>query len=113
MIEEKIQFASGRATILRASNAVLNSVATVLDQYPNIQIRIEGHTDSDGSDSFNMTLSEDRANAVREYLVSQGVASDRLVSKGYGETRPIDTNRTSSGKSNNRRVEFRIIEGME
>ena len=81
--------------------------------YPAIRVKIEGHTDSDGSDSSNLRLSQARAEAVREYLISRGsVASVRLGAEGFGETIPIDTNRTAAGKANNRRVEFRITEGM-
>lgn len=107
-IDQKIQFTSGKSRILSVSFPILDSVTTVMKDYPDLDVQVEGHTDSDGSDSYNLRLSQSRADAVREYLISQGVDAARLSSVGYGETRPIDTNRTTSGKANNRRVEFRI-----
>lgn len=112
-IDDKILFASGKSRILPVSYGILDSVAQVMRDYPAIRVKIEGHTDSDGSDSSNLRLSQARAEAVREYLISRGsVASVRLGAEGFGETMPIDTNRTAAGKANNRRVEFRITEGM-
>ena len=112
VIEEKIQFTSGRSTILRASYDVLDSVSTVLTQYPKIQIRIEGHTDSDGGEAMNQKLSDRRANAVRDYLVKAGINAVRMEAVGFGELRPMATNRTSTGKAKNRRVEFHIVHGL-
>ncbi len=112
-IDDKILFASGKSRILPVSYGILDSVAQVMRDYPNLRVKIEGHTDSDGSESNNLRLSEDRAEAVREYLVSRGgVEGSRMTYEGFGETLPIDTNRTRSGKANNRRVEFRIVDGM-
>ena len=70
---------------------------------------IEGHTDSDGSNELNQTLSENRAAAVKNYLIENGINASRLNSTGYGETKPIDTNKTAKGKANNRRVEVLLI----
>jgi outer membrane protein OmpA-like peptidoglycan-associated protein len=72
-------------------------------------LELAGHTDSDGDDSSNLTLSQKRADAVLNYLLSKGVDADRLTAVGYGETRPIDTNDTDAGKQNNRRTEFQIL----
>lgn len=108
-IDQKIQFASGKSRILSVSFPILDSVAQVMSDYPDLRIEVEGHTDSDGSESYNLRLSQARADAVREYLSGKGISESRLQSVGYGETRPIDTNRTSTGKANNRRVEFRIL----
>lgn len=108
-IKERIQFATGKATLLPASTPVLNDVAQVMKDAPNLHIRVEGHTDADGEEPFNLKLSQERAAAVKTYLESQGIASARLEAIGYGETSPIDTNRTSAGKANNRRVEFHIV----
>jgi outer membrane protein OmpA-like peptidoglycan-associated protein len=113
VIEEKILFESGRDTILAVSHGILNSVYQVLVDYPDITIRIEGHTDSDGPDDMNLQLSKARADAVFEYLLSKGIDARRMETQGFGETRPIDTNRTPAGKANNRRVEFHITSGME
>jgi outer membrane protein OmpA-like peptidoglycan-associated protein len=111
VIGEKVLFATGRSTIKTVSHTILNAVVAVLADYPEIHVRVEGHTDAQGSASANQRLSERRALAVREYLVSQGVADGRLKSKGLGENTPIDTNRTRSGRANNRRVEFHITKG--
>jgi len=75
-------------------------------------VEVQGHTDSDGSASYNRKLSDSRANSVRKYLVDAGIDGERLQAKGYGEDTPIDTNATSEGKERNRRVEFKIIGGM-
>lgn len=107
--EETIKFASGSARLL-ADNPVLEDVLKVLKDADWLRVRIEGHTDSEGSDSFNMQLSKDRAQAVRDFLTQRGIAADRLETAGYGETRPLDTNRTASGRARNRRVEFHIVE---
>lgn len=109
-IHEVVQFASGSAQLLEASYPLLNDVAQVLVDAPHMRVRVEGHTDNQGSDSFNQTLSEKRAASVRDYLVSRGVDGTRLESAGFGETRPIDTNRTPEGRTVNRRVEFHILE---
>jgi OOP family OmpA-OmpF porin len=75
-----------------------------------MKVRIAGHTDNIGSEEYNQRLSEARAKAVYEYLISRGISADRLSYIGYGESRPIDTNETSEGRQNNRRVELEIIE---
>ncbi len=110
VINEKILFDTGRSSIKRVSHGILNAVVAVLADYPKIQVRIEGHTDSQGGASTNQRLSERRASSVRKYLISQGVEEGRLTAKGFGEDKPIDTNRTRSGRANNRRVEFHITD---
>ena len=109
-ITEKVLFETAKAKIKPVSYGILDSVVQVLKDYPAIKIRVEGHTDSDGSDSYNLSLSKQRAASVHDYIVSKGIDGSRLTSEGYGETQPIDTNRTSAGKANNRRVEFVITE---
>jgi outer membrane protein OmpA-like peptidoglycan-associated protein len=113
VISEKIQFRSGRATILSASHDVLSAVSTVLEQFPELQIRIEGHTDSDGGEASNQKLSERRAGSVRSHLIKLGVNAVRMEAVGFGELRPMASNRTSSGKAINRRVEFHIVHGLD
>ena len=107
-IKQKVYFASGKASIKPRSYALLNEVAEVLKANPSMYILVEGHTDSKGSDSYNMRLSQKRANAVREYLVAYGVEPERLEAMGFGEVRPIDDNSTRDGRERNRRVEFTI-----
>ncbi len=107
-IKEAIQFDVNKTTIKPESYTILNDVYRVLVDSPATSIQIEGHTDSDGSDSFNLTLSQGRAKSCMEYLVKKGIDASRMTSDGFGETKPIDTNRTPEGKANNRRVEFLI-----
>lgn len=105
-INQKIFFEFDRAVIRPVSFPILDTVAQVLRDYPDINVEIQGHTDSQGNDDYNMRLSQSRAESVREYLINKGIDSRRLTARGYGETRPIDSNRTSAGRANNRRVEF-------
>jgi OmpA-OmpF porin, OOP family len=108
-IEGTVQFQSGSATLLPQSYDVLNNVAKVLQDASYLKLRIEGHTDGEAAADFNLELSRERAVAVMKYLVAQGVADYRLEALGFGETRPIDTNRTVAGRARNRRVEFHIV----
>jgi len=104
-----ILFNSGKATFQQQTFPVLQSIVAILKEYPSSKFSIEGHTDSDGKDAMNQKLSEDRAAAVKNYLVENGIASDRLSSTGYGESKPIDSNKTKKGKANNRRVEVKLV----
>jgi outer membrane protein OmpA-like peptidoglycan-associated protein len=111
-ILEKINFETGKARILPNSYGILDSVAQVLRDYPNIKVRVEGHTDSQGSDAINLKLSQARSESVRAYLINKGVDPGRLEAQGLGETKPLDTNNTNAGRAVNRRVEFTILSGM-
>ncbi len=109
-ILEQVRFANDRDTILADSFEVLAQVAKVLVENPWVmKVRVEGHTDSKGSTKHNRDLSERRARAVRERLAQSGVAPERLESKGYGPSQPVDTNATEVGRARNRRVEFVIL----
>ncbi|HZN02004.1 MAG TPA: OmpA family protein, partial [Candidatus Polarisedimenticolia bacterium] len=103
-------FETGKSTLLPNVRENLARVAGILLGHPGLEIEVEGHTDSVGSDAMNQTLSENRAEAVRQYLLSQGVSKDTIVSRGFGETRPLATNDTSDGKAQNRRVEI-VVSG--
>jgi outer membrane protein OmpA-like peptidoglycan-associated protein len=81
----------------------------VLEANPTMVIEIHGHTDSIGSDAYNQTLSEKRAQSAKDYFVSKGISADRLATKGMGEQDPIATNETPEGRAENRRVEFNVI----
>jgi OmpA-OmpF porin, OOP family len=107
-IKQTIFFETGRATIKPVSHGLLDEVARALQDNPTIRVRIEGHTDSQGKDRYNLKLSSARAKSVRRYLMGRGVAGRRMVSRGYGEKRPIADNRTAEGRAENRRVEFVI-----
>jgi outer membrane protein OmpA-like peptidoglycan-associated protein len=105
-LKEKLYFAWDRATLEDASLPVLDEVVQALKDNQGFRVQVEGHTSSEGGDDHNQTLSEQRADAVLDYLVSHGIAKDRLVSKGFASSVPIDTNTTPAGRENNRRVEF-------
>lgn len=104
-----ILFNSGKATLRAESSGVLADILGILQEYPNARFTVEGHTDSIGSETLNQRLSEERANAVRDFLVEQGVSPDRLVAIGYGESKPIATNMYKDGRAQNRRVEINLI----
>nr|WP_294775203.1 OmpA family protein [uncultured Flavobacterium sp.] len=104
-----ILFDSGKASFQQQTYPVLQAIVAILKEYPNSNFSIEGHTDSDGKDATNQTLSENRAAAVKNYLIENGIAASRLSSAGYGESKPIDTNKTKAGKANNRRVEVKLV----
>ncbi len=106
-IKEAIHFEFNKAVIQPRSYPLLDQVARVLQEHPNLtSVSIEGHTDDKGPDAYNLNLSQRRAEAVREYLASKGVARERLEARGFGESRPVQSNATPEGRAANRRVEF-------
>ncbi len=105
-----INFKSGSAELISSSFAALDYIVGFLSQYPHLRYEIQGHTDSQGSDDFNLVLSAARAGTVRNYLLSKGVPEASLIAIGYGETVPIADNTTAKGRALNRRVQFRIVE---
>ena len=104
-----ILFDTGKTSIKFLSEEVLGNIAGILKEYPNSRFNVEGHTDSVGSEKLNQTLSEGRAQAVVDWLVKNGIASSRLVSTGFGESKPLMTNKTRNGRERNRRVEINLI----
>ena len=104
-----ILFDSGKSSFQKKTYPVLEAITSILKEYPYSNFSVEGHTDSDGTDVSNQTLSEERAAAVKDYLVAQGIDSSRLSSKGFGESMPIDSNKTKAGKANNRRTEVKLV----
>lgn len=105
---ESLSFASGTADISEGT-AALDDVAKVLNDAPRLRLRIQGHTDSEGDDDANLALSKRRAGAVRVHLIRLGVDGGRIEADGFGEQRPVDTNRTPEGRARNRRVEFVLV----
>lgn len=105
---EKILFAFSKSDLSDSAKMNLNNLATVLKNSPNTNIEIQGHTDSRGTDEYNMGLSLRRANAVRDYLASQAIDGTRMTVRGFGESAPAYSNDTQEGMAQNRRVEFLI-----
>ena len=104
-----IQFETGKTTIKKTSNPILDQVAKIMKENPTYKLAIAGHTDNVGNADKNLELSKGRAAAVKQYLVSKGVSADRMTSEGYGDTQPVADNTTTEGKAKNRRVEFKVV----
>ncbi len=103
-----IQFETGKAAIKPVSFPILNSIVKVMTENPSYKLNIGGHTDDVGEDAMNMTLSKDRATSVANYLIAHGVDPLRVTSEGFGETMPVDTNKSAKGRTRNRRVELSV-----
>ncbi|MCX8079813.1 MAG: OmpA family protein [Bacteroidia bacterium] len=110
IVLKNIFFDFDKATLRPESMNELDRLVKLLNDNPTLKIELSSHTDSKGSDEYNMKLSENRSKSVVDYLISKGISASRLVAKGYGETKPIDTNDTEEGRQNNRRTEFKILE---
>jgi OmpA-OmpF porin, OOP family len=108
-LTEDIHFEFDKAVIQPVSYPILKELAQVLKEYPDLRIRVEGNTDSVGSDEYNQKLSDRRAKAVRDFLIGVGIAGERMQSIGRGETNPIASNDTSAGRAMNRRTEFIVL----
>lgn len=108
-IIESVYFKLDRGIIEERSFALLDNVAAVIANHPDLTIQVEGHTDDQGNDAYNLDLSQRRAQAVVDYLIKKGVAAPRLRSRGFGETKPIADNQSRDGRAQNRRVVFTII----
>jgi OOP family OmpA-OmpF porin len=101
-----INFEFNKAVLLPSSYPTLKDLAKIMEEYPDYTLSIAGHTDSKGDDNYNLRLSDDRAASARTYMLSQAVPADRIVSHGFGETKPLADNATDAGRAVNRRVEF-------
>lgn len=108
MAAKNVFFATGSYKLLAKSNKSLNEVADILKADESLMIDIDGHTDEVGSNESNLVLSENRAAAVRDYLISKGIAENRMKSTGYGEEKPIADNKTAAGRAKNRRTEMTV-----
>jgi outer membrane protein OmpA-like peptidoglycan-associated protein len=104
-----ILFQTGKTTIKAESYPELDNIYQVFIDNPAMEVEISGHTDSDGSEAYNLKLSQERANAIKEYIVSKGIVDAKIKAVGYGETKPVASNDTEEGKGQNRRVEFKIL----
>jgi outer membrane protein OmpA-like peptidoglycan-associated protein len=113
-INEQVKFKFNSAEILPESGGILGEVKKVFDEHPEIKkVRVEGHTDNVGKPAYNKALSQRRAASVMKWLTDHGIDKKRLISEGFGQSEPIDTNDTDAGRANNRRVAFTILERDE
>lgn len=109
VVLDHIYFETGKAVLRPESDEALNQVLRFLENNPSMKLEISGHTDNTGSLRINQKLSRDRASAVVNYLVGKGIPESMLESKGYADTQPVATNNTSEGRTQNRRVEFKVL----
>ncbi|MFY0577083.1 OmpA family protein [Cystobacter fuscus] len=104
--DHHVLFPVGESSLQEEEKRQLDAIADYLKAHPELSVRVEGHTDSTGPEELNVTLSQQRADMVREYLIQRGIAGSRLTAKGYGSSRPVADNSTPEGQRANRRVEF-------
>lgn len=107
---EGVTFATNSAVLDPTSVQTLDDVVTTLRRYPELKVEVQGHTDSSGNRDYNISLSQQRADAVRMYLINKGINSSRLSARGYGPDQPVASNETATGRAQNRRVELAISE---
>jgi len=107
-IASSVKFESGKNVLKKESYALLDEVVKILNEYPAYSISVEGHTDATGTDAINDKLSEERAKVCADYLISKGIAADRVTSQGFGSKNPVADNKTPEGRAKNRRTEFKL-----
>lgn len=112
-LDDKVYFEFNKYNVDPKSFTLLDDVVSVMNSNPDVTIEVGGHTDSKGGDKYNKKLSQQRVDSVRQYIIGKGIKDSRITAVGYGEERPIDTNRTSEGRANNRRVEFNRTDNPE
>jgi outer membrane protein OmpA-like peptidoglycan-associated protein len=105
---DRLNFGTGSATILPESQEQLNNIVAVLKAYPNVNVKVGGYTDNVGDSTANLGLSQRRADAVRQALISSGIPANRLLAEGYGEKHPVADNATEEGRARNRRIALRV-----
>ncbi len=105
-----IEFESGKATLTPAGTAVLDGMTAALQKIKGVKVQVIGHTDNAGSRAGNLSLSQARAEAVKDYVVAQGITAESIAVSGEGPDRPVADNRTPEGKARNRRIEFKVIQ---
>lgn len=106
LVLEGVNFDHDKATLREDAHPILDQAAEGLKEWGDVKVEVAGYTDSKGKDKYNLKLSQRRAEAVRAYLISKGIAADRLTAKGFGETKPVADNKTAEGRFKNRRVEL-------
>jgi outer membrane protein OmpA-like peptidoglycan-associated protein len=106
---DNVLFDTGSAVLKPSSTKELKELFDYLSLKPDLKVEIAGHTDDVGNDDSNLTLSQHRADAVKSWLIRRGISSERIIAKGYGETRPIASNKTEEGKQKNRRTEVHLL----
>jgi len=104
-----ILFDTGKSSIKFESQSTLDAIKKIMNEYPNAKFKIEGHTDSTGKLETNMRLSNERAAAVKDYLIANGISADRLSSEGFGPNQPVASNKTKAGRAQNRRTEIKLV----
>lgn len=107
---KRIQFETAKADIRSVSHRIIDEIITILARYPEMNLEIGGHTDSSGDSNYNRQLSQDRAAAVKQFMINKGVAANRLAARGFGDSRPVASNASATGRKQNRRVEFKVLE---
>jgi outer membrane protein OmpA-like peptidoglycan-associated protein len=107
---ENVLFELNKAVLLPEALAGLKNLETFLKRNPELRISLEGHTDSTGEENFNRKLSLDRAQAVADFLIANGIDAERLLVQGFGSDNPLSSNEDETGRARNRRVEMRIVE---
>ncbi|EIT70018.1 MULTISPECIES: OmpA family protein [Hydrocarboniphaga] len=110
IVLQGVTFEFDKARLTPNAKVILDGVAGALEKRPDIKVEIGGHTDSKGSDAYNLSLSDKRSKSVKDYLVSKGVAAGRMTTRGYGESMPVADNNTDEGRELNRRVELKVTE---
>jgi len=107
---DNVHFDTGKAMLKKESYTELNELVELMKLKEKLKVEIAGHTDNVGDNDSNLTLSQARADAVRNYVIKKGISGERIIAKGYGENFPVDTNDTPQGKQKNRRTEVRIVQ---
>jgi OOP family OmpA-OmpF porin len=110
VVLKNVQFESNSSELTAGSGEALDKAVAAMNKYDHLRIEIQAHTDSMGDAGYNQSLSQKRAESVRDYMVDEGIAADRMEVKGYGETKPVADNNTREGRAANRRVELKIID---
>ncbi|WP_462156715.1 OmpA family protein [Pseudoalteromonas sp. GB56] len=113
VMPSNITFATDQSYISSGFHNTLDAIASVMNKYEKTYLSVEGHTDSTGKDSYNQSLSEQRALSVKNYLVNSNILAARISTRGYGESRPIADNGTANGRALNRRVEIQIVPNVQ